>query len=50
MRLLIAALGLAAALAAAPIAIDDVTGVYKSRFNNGLVDGTTYNRKTCWRS
>jgi len=42
MRLLIAALGLAAALAAAPIAIDDVTGVYKSRFNNGLVDGTTY--------
>ena len=42
MKLFIAALAAAAALTAAPIAIDDVTGVYKSRFNNGLVDGTTY--------
>ncbi len=42
MKLLIAALAAAAALTAAPIAIDDVTGVYKSQFKNGLVDGTTY--------
>lgn len=45
MKAIVAALGLAAATAltaAAPIAIDSVGGVYKSRFNNGLVDGTTY--------
>jgi hypothetical protein len=31
-----------AALAATAISIDDISGVYKSRFQNGLVDGTKY--------
>lgn len=32
----------AAALAAAPLAMDRVAGVYKTRFPNGLVDGTQF--------
>src|SRR5882672_9909580 len=44
MKAIVAILGLAvaAALTAAPIAIDGVTGVYKYRFDNGLADGTAY--------
>jgi len=44
MKVIVAILGLAAAaaLTAAPIAIDGVIGVYKYRFDNGLADGTAY--------
>ena len=32
----------AAALSAGPLSVDDVAGVYKNRFENGLVDGTKF--------